>query len=64
MTELRLIRNQVVAALGHKPGPADQLDRFDAWFPALASALGLAPDPETANAQRLVAAFASTRVDA
>ena len=53
----------MLAALGHKPRPADALPEPEAHFPGLAAALGLAPDPDSANAMRLVAAFASTRVD-
>ena len=68
--ELRLIRNQLLACVGHKPGLRDQLPPFDREYPLIAASLGLAPDPDRANAQRLVGTLAalsaaeSTRVGA
>ena len=61
---MRLLRNQVLALAGHRPGRADALEPFACEYPAVAAAMGLAPDPER-SAERLVAAFQSlsTRVD-
>ena len=60
------MRNQILAVVGHKPTQADELPAFHREYPQLAAAIGLAPDPEAANAKRLIAAFEtlSTRVDA
>ena len=63
---MRLLRNQVLAVVGHKPSRADQLPPFAEQYPLLARTMGLAPDPET-NAERMVRGLewlASTRVDA
>ena len=67
---MRLIRNQMLALVGHKPTVADELPSFARQYPLLAAALGLAPPADSANAQRIVGALErlsaveSTRVDA
>lgn len=63
---MRLLRNQVLAVVGHKPGRSDELPPFEAQHPLLAATMGLARDPEK-NAERIVGALQalqSTRVDA
>lgn len=64
--ELRLLRNQVLAFAGHKPGRADE-PPFAEQYPLLAESMGLRSDPET-SAERMVEGLQrlalSTRVDA
>ena len=68
---MRLLRNQMLAIVGHRPQAADALPPFDRLHPLIAASMGTA-DPEAGNAARIVGAMAflsaaegpSTRVDA